>query len=102
MTLVTDPQQNEVRALRAVGGWRGARVLEIGCGDGRLTLRLARLGAVVEAIDPDAGSIRRARKQRAALPARLAKNVRYHVGAGEHLAFPDESFDRVVFAWSLC
>ena len=103
MTLVTDPQQNEVRALRAVGGWRGARVLEIGCGDGRLTVRLARLGAVVEAIDPDAASIRRARKQRnSLLPARLAKNVRYRVGEAEHLAFPDESFDRVVFAWSLC
>ena len=103
MTVITDPQQNELRALRALGGWRGARVLEIGCGDGRLTVRLARLGALVEAIDPDAPSIRRARRQRAALlPARLAKNVRYRVGDAEHLAFPDESFDRVVFAWSLC
>ena len=103
MTIIVDPQQNEVRALRALGGWQGARVLEIGCGDGRLTVRLARLGARVEAIDPNAASIRQARKQRAsALPARLAKNVRYRVGEGEHLAFPDESFDRVVFAWSLC
>ena len=103
MTMIIDPQQNEVRALRALGGWRGARVLEIGCGDGRLTARLARLGAVVEAIDQDAASIRQARRQRAAvLPARLAKNVRYRVGDGQHLDYPDESFDRVVFAWSLC
>ena len=103
MTIIMDPQQNEVRALRGATDWRGLRVLEVGCGDGRLTVRLARLGARGEAIDPDAASIRLARKQRLKqLPARLARNVRYHVGEAEHLDYPDESFDRVVFAWSLC
>jgi ubiquinone/menaquinone biosynthesis C-methylase UbiE len=99
MTITMDPQQNEVRALRAASAWRGLRVLEIGCGDGRLTLRLARLGATVEAIDPDADGIRAARRQ---LPRRYARRVRYHVGQAEHLSYPDESFDRVVFAWALC
>ena len=99
MSLRMDPQQNEVRALRAAARWRGQRVLEIGCGDGRLTLRLARLGAVVEAIDPDPESIRAARRQ---LPARYAGRVRYRVGEAEHLQFAKERFDRVVFAWSLC
>jgi ubiquinone/menaquinone biosynthesis C-methylase UbiE len=99
MTLRMDPEQNEVRALRGVGDWRGQRVLEIGCGDGRLTLRLARLGATVEAIDPDPASLRLARRQ---LPARFAKAVRYRLGEAERLRYPDESFDRVVFAWSLC
>jgi len=98
-----DPQQNEVRALRAAANWRGVRVLEIGCGDGRLTLRLARLGAIVEAIDPDADSIRLARRAlRRALPPERARHVRCRVGEGEHLDFPDESFDRVLFSWSLC
>ena len=99
MAIRMDPQQNEVRALRAAATWRGQRVLEIGCGDGRLTLRLARLGATVEALDPDAASIRRARRQ---LPPRWARAVRYRVGQAEQLNYPDESFDRVVFAWSLC
>src|SRR5947199_3563764 len=99
MTIRMDPQQNELRALRAAANWRGVHVLEIGCGDGRLTLRLARLGARVEAIDPDAASIRRARRQ---LPARLAGQVRYRVGQAEHLKYADESFERVLFAWSLC
>ena len=99
MPLAIDPQQNEVRALAGVADWRGQRVLEVGCGAGRLTLRLARLGATVEAIDPDAASIRAARR---GLPRRLAKTVRYHVGSAEKLAYPDQSFDLVVFAWSLC
>jgi ubiquinone/menaquinone biosynthesis C-methylase UbiE len=103
MAIRMDPQQNEVRALRAATRWRGLRVLEIGCGDGRLTLRLARMGALVDAIDPDAASIRQARRQlREHLPPRLARHVQVRVGAAEHLDFPDNHFDRVLFAWSLC
>ena len=103
MTIITDPQENEVRMLRAAAEWRGRRVLEIGCGDGRLTRRLARLGAVIEAIDPDPASIRAARRQwPRQMPRRLAKAARFHVGEAEHLNYPDESFHRVVFAWSLC
>jgi len=98
MTLVIDPEQNEVRALRRVADWRGKRVIEIGCGDGRLTLRLARLGAWVTAIDPDAKLIRAARRK---LPSRFAKRVRYQVGKAEHLDHADESYDLAVFAWVL-
>src|SRR5258708_38674050 len=90
MTIRLDPQQNEVRALRAAADWRGGRVLEIGCGDGRLTLRLARLGASVEAIDPDAASIRLARRtRRRARPPRRPAQVRCRVGEGEPTDCPD-------------
>jgi len=93
-----DPEQNEVRALKRVTNWRRERVLEIGCGDGRLTLRLAQLGAIVHAIDPDAKLIRTARRN---LPRRFAKRIRYHVGKAEHLDLANESFDLAVFAWAL-
>ena len=98
MPLRVDPEQNEVRALKGVTAWQGKRVLEIGCGNGRLTVRLARLGAIVHAIDPDAKLIRTARRN---LPPRFAKRVRYQVGKAERLDHPDESFDLVVFAWVL-
>jgi cyclopropane fatty-acyl-phospholipid synthase-like methyltransferase len=40
MTLRIDPEENEIQALRELTDWRGKRVLEIGCGEGRLSQRL--------------------------------------------------------------
>ncbi len=98
MPLHIDPEGNEIRALRRVTDWPGKDVLEIGSGDGRLTLRLARLEARVTAIDSDRALIREARR---ALPHRYAARVRYQVGTAEKLRAPTASFDVVVFAWSL-
>lgn len=98
MALVIDSARNEVRALEQLTNWRGKRVLEIGCGDGRLTLRLARLDAIVQAIDPDAKLIRAAQK---ALPKRYARRVHYDVGNTEQLVYPPNTFDVVVFSWVL-
>lgn len=97
MPLRIDPEENELRALRRATNWRRKKVLEIGCGEGRLSLRLARLGAQVVAIDPDRSLITKARRQ---LPARFADRVRYRVGRAENLEFPSQSFDLVIFSWS--
>jgi ubiquinone/menaquinone biosynthesis C-methylase UbiE len=93
-----DPRRREVEALKQAASWRLSRVLDVGCGEGRLTVRLARLGAVVTAIDPAESSVRKARES---LPKRLATRVRFRVGKAENLAFQDQSFDRVVYSWSL-
>jgi 2-polyprenyl-3-methyl-5-hydroxy-6-metoxy-1,4-benzoquinol methylase len=98
MAIQVDPEAREVAALRRAAHWPGAEVLEVGCGDGRLTLRLAGLGARVSAIDPNPALIRVARKN---LPKRLSKHVHYSVGSSGKLLFPSSSFDVVVFAWSL-
>lgn len=99
MSLTMDPAQNELRALKDVTTWRGKRVLEIGCGDGRLSQRLASLGvAQVIALDPDAELIRAAKKN---LPQRYKERVTFRVGHGERLSAPPKSFDRVVFSWVL-
>ena len=99
MPLVMDPAGAEVRALQKALDWRGKRVLEMGCGDGRLTLQLAALGPrSIEALDPDAQRIRLARKN---LPQRYKKRIAYHIGHAERLKYPPRSFDIVVFSWVL-
>lgn len=98
MTLRVDPERNEIRALKSVADWHGKKVLEVGCGDGRLTLRLANLGANIIAVDPDTKLIGAARKK---LPERFAERVRYKVEKAEQLNYPDDTFDLVVFSWVL-
>jgi predicted RNA methylase len=99
MTLIMDPAGAETRALNQAADWRGKEVLEVGCGDGRLTLRLASLGPKsILAIDPDAGLVRDAREW---LPSRYRNRVRFQVGSIERLRRRAESFDIVVLSWSL-
>ena len=99
MALVIDPARNEVRALEQVAQWRGKRVLELGCGSGRLTLRLAQLGAAqIDALDPDTKLIDTARKN---LPKRYAHRIAYRAGEAERVGHLATSFDLVVFSWAL-
>ena len=98
MTLRVDPERNEVRALRQAAEWKGREVLEIGCGRGRLTRRLATLGAKVVAVEPDAELLREARR---GLPHGGRGQVQFRVGRAGRLSFPAGSFDTVVLSWSL-
>ncbi len=99
MPLVIDPAGSEIRALQKTAQWKGKRVLEIGCGEGRLTLRLAALHPQhIDALDPDAARLRLARKT---LPAVYGRRVSYHAGHAESLKFPRNRFDIVIFSWAL-
>ena len=98
MALVIDREGNEIRALKRVTNWRSKRVLEIGCGDGRLTRRLARFGADIEAIDPVPELIETARQK---LPRSFASLVRFNVGKSSRLEYVKGTFDLTLFSWSL-
>jgi ubiquinone/menaquinone biosynthesis C-methylase UbiE len=73
-------------------------VLELGCGDGRLTFRIADAARSVLAVDPDSEAIERAR---AAIPQRLADRVTFAVAQAEELDAPTAAFDLALFSWSL-
>jgi ubiquinone/menaquinone biosynthesis C-methylase UbiE len=93
-----DPEGAELEALSELAPVDGLRVLELGCGDGRLTFQFADSAASVLAVDPDEERIASAR---ASLPGRLAEKVRIVVaGAAEVDAHPAE-FDLALFSWSL-
>lgn len=72
---------------------RDKRILEIGCGVGRMTFALAKRFATVEAIDISGEMIKRAKEFQARL--RIG-NVHFQVGNGKDLsAYPDEAMDFV-------
>src|SRR4051812_13751998 len=67
----------------------GEKVLDLGCGPGDGTTRLASLGAVAIGLDYSEGMIEKARKERA-LAGRLTR------GDAGRLPFKDGAFDKVV------
>ena len=69
------------------------RVLEVGCGDGRITALLTGMPKELIAIEPDEDKINEAREK--------LTGVDLQVGSGEKLKFPDEFFDVVIFTLSL-
>jgi len=95
---VLDPEGAHLAALCRLADFRDQRVLELGCGDGRLTLGIAPLAAGVLAFDPDAEAVERARRF---LPSDLAERVAYQVTSGKEIEIEPHSFDLVLFSWSL-
>ncbi|HYY76462.1 MAG TPA: methyltransferase domain-containing protein [Gaiellaceae bacterium] len=75
--------------LVAEGDLGGQRVLDVGCGTGRLATALAERGARVWGVDPSEDMLRQARLA-------AGKRVGLRRGRGEELPFKDAWFDRAV------
>jgi 2-polyprenyl-3-methyl-5-hydroxy-6-metoxy-1,4-benzoquinol methylase len=99
MTIRRDPEGNEPRELsRLYPDFSGCSVLEIGCGDGRLTWRYATGTARVVAIDPDSDKLVRAVQNR---PAGFEQVDFLNLGLEPYAAQAREKFDLAILAWSL-
>jgi ubiquinone/menaquinone biosynthesis C-methylase UbiE len=93
-----DPEEREPAALRRLTSFAGRRVLELGCGDGRLTFKYARDAASVLAVDVDAGAIAEAAACR---PTDLTGTVSFEVSGAAEVDAPRQSFDVALFSSSL-
>jgi len=91
-----DPEHNERFALRLIDArFAGGRVLEIGCGDGRLTRAIAEDARSVVAIDSDAAAVDELLRKGA------PSNVEALASTFESFRPDARRFDAVVFSWAL-
>lgn len=95
---VLDPEGAHLAALRRLARLEGASLVEVGCGDGRLTESLAEEADYVFAFDPDRDAVDSARER--LLPA-LDGSVGLAVGSALDVEIPPQPFDLVFFSWSL-
>ncbi|HLY87172.1 MAG TPA: methyltransferase domain-containing protein [Gaiellaceae bacterium] len=95
MAHIIDVRGVEPARIDALVPLAGARVLDVGCGKGRLTGFAAARAADVYAFDPNAESVEAARA------AAEAEGVRFGVHGAEALEVERESFDVALCGWSL-
>ncbi len=98
MAVARDPEHAETSALHALVDFNDKDVLEIGCGDGRLTWRYANRAASVIAIDPDEEEIASARAE---TPEALRSVVTFQVADVIKVDLPPVAYDVVLVSWSL-
>ena len=85
-----DPEGVETRVLHNLVDFSGKDVLEIGCGDGRMTWRYADAAASVLAFDPDEPSIAAAREE---TPEHLNAKVAFRVAGMMDIDLADAAYD---------
>lgn len=77
--------------IEFLGDLRGKRIVEYGCGMGKLTVLLARSGALVSAFDLSEASVDVARRR--AHESGLDDQIEFAIAPGEDLPYADASFD---------
>ena len=93
-----DPEGNEVRELFAAANLADTTVLEVGCGDGRLTFKYAGTPRRVVGIEPGALPLLAGQSN---CPNAFRPHVHFAQATAMTLPFRNDTFDVVLFAKSL-
>ena len=95
--MISDPEHREVQALQDTAALAGKRVLEIGCGDGRLTRQYSADAWRVTGVDIDAAELRTARA--GTWDASIERGG-FARASATGLPFQRSSFEVVIYSWS--
>ncbi len=100
MHVSIDPEGTEVGVMHDLVEFEGKRVLEVGCGDGRLTWRYAEKAASVLALDTNEVKVQQAI---VSTPERLQLKVDFLVAdiTDADLELPQGAFDVAILCHSL-
>jgi 2-polyprenyl-3-methyl-5-hydroxy-6-metoxy-1,4-benzoquinol methylase len=93
-----DPEGTEVTIIHELVDFSGADVLEVGCGDGRLTWRYAEEAATVLAMDTNGEKIERAVE---ATPASLRSKTSFVVADITDVELSPDAYDVAILAHSV-
>ena len=86
-------EKTEVDMIEHFVDLQDQKVLEIGCGEGRISAMLAHKPQIFIGIDPDEESVKKAKLE--------ISNTDFRIGSGEALDFEDGSFSIILFTLSL-
>jgi ubiquinone/menaquinone biosynthesis C-methylase UbiE len=98
MTLQKDPEGFEKKILHKYADFANKSVLEIGCGEGRLTWKYADASSSTIGLDPDHNALCVAR---ADTPSSLHEHIHFAQASASYIPFSKEKFDIAILAWSL-
>ena len=93
--MILDPDNRYIQAINAHAPLTGTTVLEIGCGNGRITNEMAKYAAKVVATDLDATVLGQAEKNIS------APNIEFLHTPDGIPDLPEQSFDLVIYTLSL-
>ncbi len=99
MTSRVDPEGVEGRAIHRLVDFAGKDVLEIGCGDGRLTRSYLSEASSVLAIDNNQDKLKIARSQ---ISATYHQQLHFQESSILELESDKSSFDIIIFSRSIC
>jgi len=91
--MILDPQGIELVTICRHVDFTEKDVLEVGCGDGRVSAMIAPLVRTFIGIDPELKKLEKAKGN--------YTDIDFKQGTGESLGFTDSSFDIVLFTFSL-